>query len=484
MKRVLTRDVLELITSSFAFLIFGMFLGNLILIVLGLFPIVFLAISLLLDQPDEVEIRRGGEDLKVWVDGQVGDTLAVSVRRGVGLVTVSDRLPKSFRLDEGSNFKVLWKGVRDAEASFSYRATCAKRGLHELDSVAWETRHPLQITQNRLGAYPAPRTFIVQPKPLFVRRIRGRKTMTRVPMPMEARIKFGVPTTDFLEIRDYTSGDSYRMINWKATARLLSASPRPFQVNEYEKEGKKVVWIFLDSASHMALGTTVKNTLEYAIQAALGLTHFYLSRECRVGLCIYDYDAYEWEGPFQRTRPAQDLEPAFASVEQMEEAIPAAEAEAAPSGARPQLRKRIVLPDIGRRQQFKIMREMLSVDISYSDESLKEAIRICRGHIIGTRPLFIIITMIDAAKTRGLISGIRELHRYSGRLRQRRPSIVVFNILGYSVAAQREEEEMAAELLEFHNRPIYAALKRLGATVVTWNPRTQSFAQALIGRMV
>ncbi|MCW3992154.1 MAG: hypothetical protein NWE79_05555, partial [Candidatus Bathyarchaeota archaeon] len=244
--------------------------------------------------------------------------------------------------------------------------------------------------------------------------------------------------------------------------------------------GKKMVWIFLDSASHMALGTTVKNTLEYAIQAALGLTNFYLSRACRVGLCIYDYDAHEWEGSFQRNRPAQDLEPVLASMGRMEGPTKAVGDEAEPSGARPQIRRRIVLPDIGRRQQFKIMREMLNVDTKYSDESLKEAIHSCRGHIVGTRPLFIIITMIDAAKTQGLVSGIRELHRYSGSLRQQSPSIIVFNILGYSVAAQSEEEEMAADLLEFHNRPIYAALKRLGATVVTWNPRAQSFVRALL----
>ena len=469
----------ELILSSFAFMVMGMFLGNLILIVLGLFPIVFLAIGLLIGQPGEVEVRRGGEDLKVWVDGQVGDTLTVTVRRGVGLVTIADRLPKSFRLDEGTNFKVLWKGARDAEASFSYKATCAKRGHHELNDVPWESRHPLEIAQTRLGASPAPRVYIVQPRPLFVRRIRERKALTRIPMPMEARIRFGVPTTDFLEIRDYTSGDSYRMINWKATARLLSASPRPLQVNEYEREGKKLVWIFLDSASHMALGTTVKNTLEYAVQAALGLTNFYLSRECRVGLCIYDYDAYEWEGAFQRAEPPRDLEHALASVERMDEPIKAAEAEVEPSGSRPQLRRRLTLPDIGRRQQFKIMREMLNVQIRYSDESLKEAIHSCRRHIFGTRPLFIIITMIDAAKTDGLVSGIRELHKYSGRLRQQ-PSIIVFNILGYSVAAQGGKEEMAADLLEFHNRPIYAALRRLGASVVTWNPRAQSFARALL----
>ncbi len=477
--RVLTHDVMELIVSSFAFLVMGMFFGNLILIVLGLFPIVFLTISLLIGQPEKVEITRGGEDLKIWVDGQIGDTLTGSVRGGVGLVTIGDRLPNSFRLDEGTNFKALWKGMKDEKATFSYKATCAKRGLYELDSIAWETRHPLGITQNKLGEHLAPRTYIVQPRTLFVRRIRERKALTRVPMPMEARIKFGVPTTDFREIRDYMSGDSYRMINWKATARLSSGSPQPLQVNEYEKEGKKVVWIFLDSASHMAMGTTVKNTLEYAIQAALGLTNFYLSRECRVGLCIYDYDAYRWKGPFQRTQPHLDLGAALASMFQIEEPLAAADAWAAPLGTKPLPRRRIVFPDIGKRQQFKIMREMLNVDIKYSDESLKEAIHSCRGHIIGTLPLFIIITMIDVAKTEGLFDGIRELHKYTGRLK-RRPSVIVFNIRGYSVAAQSEEEEMAAEMLEIQNRQAYAALRRLGATVVTWNPKTQVFAQALL----
>lgn len=483
---MLSRDVLEVIVSSFTFLVMGMFFGNLILIILGLFPIMFLAFGLLIGQPYKVEINRIGEDQKVWVDEQVGDELTVSVGGGVGVVTVGDKLPKSFRLDEGTNFKVMWKGVKDVEVSFGYLATCAKRGLFQLDKVAWESRHPLQITQNIVDGCLAPRTYAVQPRPFFVRRIRERKGLTRIPMPMEARIKFGVPTNDFLEIRDYTSGDSYRKINWKATARLLSASPRPFQVNEYEKEGKKVVWIFLDSASHMALGTTVKNTLEFAIQAALGLTQFYLSRECRVGLCVYDYDAYQWEGAFQKVRPLLDLEPALDTLKQLEDPKSAeeeAEAISKLSEERIPHRRRIIFPDLGRRQRYKIMREMLNVDIKYSDESLREAIHSCRGHIIGTMPLFLIITMIDAAKTKGLLDGIRELHKYAGHSKLK-PSIIVFNVKGYSVAAQNPEEEIASEVLEFHNRPIYSTLSRLGATVLTWNPRKQSFAQALITKRI
>jgi hypothetical protein len=125
------------------------------------------------------------------------------------------------------------------------------------------------------------------------------------------------------------------------------------------------------------------------------------------------------------------------------------------------------------------MREMLNVDIRYGGESLREAIHSCRRHIVGTLPMFIIITMVESSKTEGLYEGIRELYKYSGKLR-RNPSIVIFNVLGYNIAAQSDKEAMAAELLDYRNKPVYASLMRMGCTMVNWNPRTQSFAQALI----
>ncbi len=476
---MITQDTQELVVSGVTFMVMGMFLGNLILIVLGLFPIVFLALGILIGQPQEVTVIRGGEDAKVWVDGQVADNLTATIKGGVGLVSFNDPIPSSFALDEGTNVKFLWKGVTEKKATISYKATCAKRGRFELNQVDFETRHPLQITDNKIGKAPAPRVYIVQPKPLFVRRIRERQAITRIPMPMEARIKFGFPTTDFLEVRDYQAGDLYRNINWKVTARRLSSSPSALQVNEYEKEGKKMVWIFLDSATHMALGTTVKNTMEYAVRATLGLADYYLSRECQVGLCIYDYDAHEWEGSYQRTQGALNLDIAFFGVEQMEPEIDLGETHEESETVRKSYFSRILFPDTGKKQQFRIMREMLNVDIRYSGESLKEAIHSCRRHIAGTLPLFIIITMLDASKTESLYEGIKELYKYSGRLRKS-SSIIIFNVQGYNIAAQRDVEGIAAELLDYRNRPLTGILRSMGATVVNWNPQTQSFAQALI----
>jgi len=476
---VLTQDTQELVVSGISFLIMGMFLGNLVLIVLGLFPIVFISLGILIGQPQEVVVTRSGEDQKVWVDYKIEDTITATVKGGVGLVSISDPLPPSFILDEGTNVKFLWKGPLEKQVTIGYTATCAKRGRYELNEIDYETRHPLEVTANVIGKAEAPRTYIVQPKPLFVRRVRERKAITRIPMPMEARIKFGFPTTDFLEVRDYQPGDLYRNINWKVTARRLSSSPSALQVNEYEKEGKKVVWIFLDSATHMALGTTVSNTMEYAVRATLGLADFYLSRECQVGLCIYDYDAHEWEGTYQRHQEALGLDAAFFGIRQMEPSLAVEEGEPGTPGGRQSGFSRVLFPDTGKKQQFRIMREMLGVDIRYSGESLKEAIHSCRRHIVGTLPLFIIITMLDASKTEALFEGIRELYKYSGRLRKR-PSIIVFNVQGYKIAAQRNVEGMAAELLDFRNKPVVGTLRSMGVTVVNWDPQNQSFAHALI----
>ena len=242
---MLTRDTLELIVTAIVYIVLGMFLGNIILITLGLAPIIFLSISVLIGQPMVSKVERNGKDLKINVDDKISDILEITIEGGPGIVTVSDTLPISFALDNGNNFKAVWKGLTGKTIDLSYTALCAKRGYFDLREVTYETRHPLQINANTLGVLSAKRAVIVQPHPLFVRKIKNHKNVSRIPMPMDARFMFGIPTTDFKEIREYRPGDNFRAINWKASAKRLSRGSSSFVVNSYEKEGKKVVWIFL-----------------------------------------------------------------------------------------------------------------------------------------------------------------------------------------------------------------------------------------------
>jgi len=60
--------------------------------------------------------------------------------------------------------------------------------------------------------------------------------------------KHGNDNQEFKELRLYSPGDPFKAINWKVTSRnLVRGSIWPV-VNEFEKEGKKSVWIFLDTS--------------------------------------------------------------------------------------------------------------------------------------------------------------------------------------------------------------------------------------------
>ena len=474
--RLLTQDTIELVVTTVTFLVMGMFLGNLILITLGLAPIIFLSLGVIVGQPRVASVERVGKDIKINVDDKISDRIVVNVDGGPGVVTVADVLPKSFALEEGTNFKAFWKGLKPKTVEFGYMSLCPKRGYFDIGEISYEVRHPLIMSANQLGSTIIKRAIVVQPQPLFVRKIKNHKSVTKIPMPMDARFRLGIPTTDFREIREYQQGDHYRNINWKASAKRLSYKPGGFLVNEYEREGKKVVWIFLDSAAHMALGTTVNNTMEYAIRATLGFSSFYLERDCRVGFCVYDHDAFQWEGAFRSKEKVPEIG-VLEGIYQMEK--PGGETqEPEITYERLRAQSRVLFPDVGKRQQYKITRELLHVEVRYSTESLKEAIHSCRRYIVGTQPLFVVITMIEAAKVKGIVEGVKELHRYMGRAFGR-PNVILFNVMGYSVAAQTEEEKIAAGFLTYHNKPVCDVLRGMGCTVVNWDPIGESFAQAL-----
>jgi len=53
-------------------------------------------------------------------------------------------------------------------------------------------------------------------------------------------------------------------------------------VNEFEKEGKKSVWIFLDTSKIMSFGSNIKNVKEYSVEAVNSLSDYYIKHNCSV----------------------------------------------------------------------------------------------------------------------------------------------------------------------------------------------------------
>jgi len=478
---VLTKTPLKLTVSTLSFIVAGMVLGNMIFVYMGLLPVVYILLSLLLDRPEAVEVLNPVRFTNVWVDDVVEIRRKLRVRGGLGHVTVGEVLPPYFELVEGSNFKVLWKGLGDLEEDHSYKIRCTKRGVYSFEDCNWEINQSQNLQSARLGKSQVGQTLIVKPHPFNIKRIRHQKVLSKMTMPSEARIQMGIPTTEFREIREYAFGDSYRHINWKATARRAMPN-KPPKVNDYEMEGMKAVWIFLNTASRMALGTNIRNGFEYSLQAVLGLSSFYLSRSCRVGVSFYSDERFATPGVDGSVRVSTGY---LGDILVMPDIASGGLDQNKGVGLEPVVESSedFLIPDMGKRQLYAINERILHVSVLESKFNLQQCIRKCRGHIVGSNPLFIIVTMIDEGRLESLLEGLREMQKYIKRSHTGRPSVLIIHVSGFGVAARGENEEMASILLEMEERSILRNLRGHGAMVVHWNPSKQSFAEVLLSQV-
>lgn len=440
MKILLSNVLLEFFSAFLTLFLAGVFLGNLIFIYSSLIPLFMIIFALTINQPRRITIKRLEKELTSYIDEDIAISLEFEVSDGIGLITVADTLPQYFKLVKENNFRALWKGLKRKKQTISYKIKCTKRGIYSLGPLKWEARHPLLLKQTTINVNEDPLKLIVKHKPFSVRRIRSVRTFSEIPLPLGSSSKMGITTIDFREIRDYLPGDPYRSINWKATARrALQYGASPPKVNEFEKEGKRVVWMYLDKSGEMALGPVIRNPFEYAVQAAAGLARFYLERDCRVGLCIYG------------SRGAE----------------------------------RIILPDVGGRQYYKILRELTSVEVEprdciFATSPLKDATRRNRGHLVGNNPLSIIITTITPRNVRYIVEGVKEIRKYAMPVRSKSRQIVVIHLMCHHIAARDFFEKTAADILELRRQHLIRQIRKVGASVTLWDPSRQSLAKLLL----
>jgi uncharacterized protein (DUF58 family) len=427
---MLTTNALKIVGTFFGIFFTGMVFGNAQFLYLSAIPLSVLAIGMLFDNPEAIALKRNEVRVSAWINDTAELSGTVEVGRGVGVVTIVDPLPAHFDLVHGSNFLAIWKGFGKRSVRFSYTVKCTRRGVYRIGPSRFESRHVLGLRQTTMGQSENIIELVVRQKPWVTRKIRDSRTISNVPMPPDSVAKFGAVTTDFREIRSYSFGDPYKHVNWKATSRVPLTRGKLPLVNQFELEGRKVVWIFIDGSTNMGVGTTVENAFEYALQVLHGLAQFYLARNCFVGVYIYNDGG------------------------------------------------KMLLPESGRKQMFRLTREILGLEISATKDPLKVAVEKCRGHMLGTHALNFVVTMVTESNAPELIEGVRELRKYT--LGRRRAQTFILNLRSYRLAATGLNENLGATLLDIENQSAVRALRGAGAYVVSWDPKSQGLSKLIL----
>lgn len=239
------------------------------------------SISVFLTKQSTLLPKRRLSNEKIFEDGSATVELTLTNEGSLrtGLLEVRDKIPEELELTKGSNYTYL-NLKKDESTKIKYTVKGHVKGLYNIGPVTIRTYDPFSFfykEQNldyihNLTVFP------------ITRDLKSVAIHSKQPKvyPGETKVKQPGSGSEFFSIREYVPGDSFKDINWKATARK-----RKHLVNEHERESVSDITLILDAREQSAFGTTQHNPHVYMSRVAGTLANFFLKRRDSVGIVIY-----------------------------------------------------------------------------------------------------------------------------------------------------------------------------------------------------
>ncbi len=205
-------------------------------------------------------------------------------------VEVIDNYPSVFKLVKGSNSVVGFIPAKGAlELEYSVKPVLGK---HRFPPTRIVVRDPAGVFAKE--AILDNETIVrVQPRIELIESRRLLSSLLYAPggMVLTGRKGMGI---QFIESREYVSGDDYRFIEWKSTARTGK-----LMVKVFEQESSLNVVLILDNRPSMAYGVLGKTKFEYMVRWAASIAKYLLERGDNVGI------AYSSSGELFLVKPGR-----------------------------------------------------------------------------------------------------------------------------------------------------------------------------------
>ncbi len=229
--------------------------------------------------PGLIDVQRElAESVTMGEDTTLTWIVANRARRGTR-VTVTDALWPSLRADRRTVTATLNSGDRlRARAELKP----SRRGRFPLGEVTVRVQGPLRMV-SRQTTRVVPGGVRVMPAYPSRAEVQRRVRLPRVLEVGLRSIRVGGGGTEFDRLRDYRSGDEFRLIDWPATVR----SQRPI-VKQYRAERNQNIVLLLDNGRVMAGTVGGVPRVEHAMDAVLGVVQTATRMDDRVGMLTFD----------------------------------------------------------------------------------------------------------------------------------------------------------------------------------------------------
>jgi uncharacterized protein (DUF58 family) len=176
------------------------------------------------------------------------------------------------------------------QQDFTYRAKPFRRGEYHWGAIHTRQHSRWQLAW-MIGQIPQIQTVAVYPDLLGLRSLSIRLTLQSTGAMRQNRRRLGMGT-EFSELREYSTGDDPRLIDWKATARRN----RPL-IRLLEPEQEQTLIILLDRGRLMTAQIQGLQRFDWGLNATLSLALAGLNRGDRVGVGIFDRTVHTWIPP-------------------------------------------------------------------------------------------------------------------------------------------------------------------------------------------
>ncbi|SMO86025.1 Uncharacterized conserved protein, DUF58 family, contains vWF domain [Saccharicrinis carchari] len=193
-------------------------------------------------------------------------------------ITLIDELPVQFQMRDFEEKFTLQPGQ---EKTFCYQLVPVERGEYYFGALHLFICSPIAFISRRYS-FNQNAMVKVYPGLIEMRRFELMAISNRLTEIGVKKIRRIGHQMEFDQIRDYITGDDYRTLNWKATARK-----NRLMVNQYQDEKSQQIYSLIDMGRTMQMPFNGMSLLDYAINTSLVISNIAMLKHDKAGLFTY-----------------------------------------------------------------------------------------------------------------------------------------------------------------------------------------------------
>lgn len=215
-------------------------------------------------------------------NGDENDIYITVVNRYFNIIAIEviDEIPVQFQV-RNILFKLWLKPGQSQRIHYQLRPT--KRGEYTFNDLNVYASVITKLIQRRY-TFPAEKTLPVYPSFIQMRKYELLAISNKLQMTGIKKIRRIGHNFEFDQIKNYTVGDDYRTVNWKATARK-----NELMVNLYMDERAQNVYSIIDMGRLMKMPFNGLTLLDYSINSTLVISNIAMRKQDKAGVVSFSH---------------------------------------------------------------------------------------------------------------------------------------------------------------------------------------------------